>query len=340
MSFFDDIIDPPFNPAEISPDLHEAVGSIVEQLKILEQYSKIGLARQVHPDARQEVTSLFRDVSDTDVRQLEELIETLHRTWYRLGNDYVIEFDLATKQLANWSGNGATAAKERIDRARVAIGIRVSNLSQLEAAAVAAHDIAVAAKEDLKKLAEAFEGAVKQFCDSHHTKANVGLKVLAAGLAGAATGLLGLAVTTAVTTGVTLTAAGATGAAAMGATGGMLSAGMAEVAADPVQLAGGSPLEISESLMEKLTKMRRGIEHANREVAAKLRQLTEMAVGDELPEPLDLLPGGSFDPKTFRTDETPDALIQKLQEAQHPRGVAEGIAPMDPGSAVSRGLSG
>lgn len=337
MSFFDDIIDPPFNPAEISPDLHEAVGSIVEQLKILD-HSTINQFQGIHPDARQEVTSLFRDVSDTDVRQLEELIETLHRTWYRLGNDYVVEFDLAAKQLENWSGTGATAAKERIDRAKAAIGIRVSNLSQLEAAAVAAHDIAVAAKEDLKKLAEAFEGSVKQFRASQHTKANVGLKVLAAGLAGAATGLLGLAAASAITGGITLAAVGATGAA--GAAGNMLSVGIGELAADPVQLAGGSPLEISESLMEKLTKMRRGIEHANGEVAAKLRQLTELAIGDKLPEPLDLLPGGNFDPATFRTDETPAALIQRFQEVQRPLGVAEAVAPMDPGSAVSRGLSG
>ncbi|RSM58991.1 hypothetical protein DMH03_24160 [Amycolatopsis sp. WAC 01376] len=337
MSFFDDYLDPPFNPADISPDLHEALGSIVEQLEFLD---KLGKMRHggIHPDARQEVTSLFRDVSDTDVRQLEDLIETLHRTWYRLGNDYVVEFDLAAKQLENWSGTGATAAKERIDRAKTAIGIRVSNLSQLEAGAVAAHDIAVAAKDDLKRLAEALQEAVKQFCASQSTKANVGLKVLAAGLAGAVTGMLGLAAASAITGGITLAAVGATGAA--GATGNMLSVGIAELAADPVQLAGGSAFEISESLMEKITKMRRGIEHANGELAAKLRQLTELAIGDKLPEPLDLLPGGNFDPATFRTDETPDALIQRFPEVRYPFGVAEAVAPMDPGSAVSRRLSG
>ncbi|MEV6907852.1 hypothetical protein [Amycolatopsis sp. NPDC051071] len=333
MGAFEDLFDPPFNPDEISPDLHEALKSMVEQLKILD-HSAMPQVNGIHPDTRQEVTSLFRDVSDTDVRQLEELIETLHRTWYRLGNDYVIEYDLAAKQLENWSGNGATAAKERIDRAKAAIGIRVSNLSQLEAGAVAAHDIAVAAKEDLKKLAEGLKEAVKQFHASQHTRANIGLKVLAAGLAGAATGLLGLAAAAAVTGGITLAAVGATGAA--GAAGNMLSVGISELAADPVQLAGGSPYEISESLMEQVTKMRRGIEHANGELAAKLRQLTEMAIGDKLPEPLDLLPGGKFDPVTFRTDEMPDELIVKLQKAQH----SDGVARMDPGSAVSRRLSG
>ncbi|MFJ8914205.1 hypothetical protein [Amycolatopsis sp. NPDC102389] len=333
MSFFDDLLDPPFDPNEIDPDLHDALGSIVEHLELLDHLSAI----HVHPDAREEVTSLFRDVSDTDVRQLEELIETLHRTWYRLGHDYPSAFKLATDQLVNWSGIGATAAKERIERAKEAIGIRVSNLSQLEAGAVAAHDIAVAAREDLKKLAETFEESTKQFAASQHTKANLGLKVLSGGLGGAVTGLLALTLAPP-SGGLTLIAAGATGAA--GAAGGMLSAGIAELAADPVQLAGGSPLELSESLMEKVTKMRLGMEHANGEVAAKLRQLTELARGDEMPEPLDLIPGGNFDPVTFRTDETPAALIQNLQEAQHPKGVADGIAPMDPGSTVSRRLSG
>ncbi|ANN17182.1 hypothetical protein SD37_17060 [Amycolatopsis orientalis] len=336
MSFFDDLLDPPFNPDEIDPDLHDALGSIIENLELLDHSTMQGFKR-VHPDARQEVTSLFRDVSDTDVRQLEELIETLHRTWYRLGNDYPADFKVAIDQLANWSGTGATAAKERIVRANEAIGIRVSNLSRLEAGAVAAHDIAVAAREDLKKLAEAFEESVKQFAASQHTKANVGLKVLSAALGGAATGLLGLALAPP-TGGITLIAVGATG--ATGAAGGMLSAGFAEMSADPVQLAGGSPLELSESLMEKLTKMRLGMEHANGEVAAKLRQLTEMARGDEMPEPLDLVPGGNFDPVTFRTDEMPAALIQKFQEVRHPQGIADGIAPMDPGSTVSRRLSG
>ncbi|OXM45322.1 hypothetical protein [Amycolatopsis alba] len=336
MGFFDDLIDPPFNPDEISPDLHDALETIVEQLKLLEHSAAGQPHLRIDPDARETVTSLFRDVSDTDLKQLEDLVETLHRTWHRLGNDYAAEYDLAIAKLENWYGTGASAAKSAITLAKSAIGIRVSNLSRLEAAAVAAHDIAVTAKEDLKKLAEAFEESVKQYAASKQAHGNVLLKVLAAGLGGAATGLLGLAATG--LAGFTLTAVGASGAA--GAAGGMLSVGFEQMAAGSAQLAGDSPLEISQSLMEKVTKMRLNLEHANEELAATVRQLTELAAGDKMPPSVNLLPGGSFDPATFRTAEVPDALIQKFQEAQHSRGVTDGIAPMDPGSAVSRRLAG
>lgn len=309
------------NDPAVKPELMDALNAAYDAIDELFPFDPDPLQFDVdasHPK-KNEVHGYFREFSEAEFDaanggRLQDLINDLGQVREPLTKaaDLVQQ---AHDNLASWHGEAADNAKVKLLNLR-ADYVPVNNgtnslysaLSVLEADVVAMREIYASARDDLRRLTQAFRDSAGDYQAQQKAAGHAFWSKLLAGTADAVIAGALVVVTGGLAAGVE--------AASVAATGTLVDTSVER------DLAGGDPQGIYDGYIQHIQDIE---SHAQLAVQALVTKIhSEIQGWPPLTPPPDVSPGNSFDPDDFGTAETPDDIERGVRGAGRDIPAADG----------------